>query len=271
MDASVLPSFASGVDRVYVGADVDPVLGVAAGRELASIRTDYVAVTGIEPPPIAIALLVDPLNLRTPHDREGRPVWTIDAPQFARDGDLSLIAHEQTHAILRRRFPEDARARFVEEGLGNLVAHLVMKRAAHRSRVVEAMRSVLEVAALAPTVDLLELGARFDPKRYASAIAFMQAMCKRADDGTTSLSFVGYALGLAYWLDRSDRRPTLLREVVAKKPLTLDALFAITEAGEEGLSARQIDVAAAHVVLVHHASLEEGRALETGLRGAAAR
>ena len=38
-------------------------------------------------------------------------VWALDAARFDRDHDLSLIAHEQTHAILRGRFPEDPRAR----------------------------------------------------------------------------------------------------------------------------------------------------------------
>jgi hypothetical protein len=193
-DAKRWRRFDIGIDAVYADEGVDDAAIEAAKTTLSTTRAAYVAHVPFAPKPTAIALLRAPTdNAHASGDADGRAIWPI-AP--GDDDTAWLLAHEWTHSALHaaRRSAGWTGERFLEDGFCDLVA-LTTMRALGRD-VTGALAATRQRIASARTdwpehVDLTEMSSHF-------GTSSPEVIC-RADPR------VGYAMGLAIWIDRRER------------------------------------------------------------------
>jgi len=213
-----------GRDAVYSDVGVPPEQVEAAATLLSQEREVLRELFGIDPAPIAIALLdSDPKSFSFKSDSRGRPVWGIRSSKRRDDTMvISFVVHEWTHGILRenigiRHSPD---ARFLEDGLCEYVAqrvYLTLRPAGSESSAAVRNRSYRERGGArdGKNYDLIKLArehsAHLDAETAAETlIQYMEAMCH---DPTEVI--LGYEVGLAWWVIQTDADPHFLERVLA--------------------------------------------------------
>lgn len=260
-DATVWTARDVGPDRVYSESGIGEEKPTAVADLLSKARSILAELTDLPPPPIAIALIQGPLgSLQAANDMDGRPIWPLEA-NTTNDNDIGLIVHEWTHSILRKnfKFEGDQRSRYIEDGLCELMSHLVLSRVRNSSgsEIAKNRLVTLEMvrSKYPPVVNLTELSQSFHGSRYKGMLDILLAQCNVG--GT-----FGYSLGLAYWLDHLDSRPDLVRMFFSKLRTgvgtsTQALIKTVDEISPVGLTATAIDVAGAAAVLQRHISVRQ--------------
>jgi hypothetical protein len=205
----------------------------------------------VDAPPVAA--LVSP---RTDVNLElkmvgGRHVWPVLVEGGSpREKDVLSIVHEQTHAI----FPTIDGDRFFNEGAAEFVAHAAYVRVhgGDTSPVATGRLKELAARSLGSHVDVVEESRRDDwgRFRFTSEKELREFACSKVEDLP-----IFYALGLAYWIDRTDRDPSLPHRLFAlargSRPANVGALVALLEERSGGLTARRVHVETARGILLH--------------------
>jgi hypothetical protein len=178
-------------------------------------------------------------------------VWPVRVERPLEDS-LLVIVHEQTHAI----FPGIDGNRFFNEGVAEFVAHAAYLRVhgGETSPVATGRLKDLVGRSLGSHVDVVELSRNDDWSRFRfrTEEELREFACSHLKNVP-----IFYSLGLAYWIDRTDRDPSLPQRLFAlrrgSRPANADALVAFLEERGGGLTARRLDVEAARAVLASHA------------------
>ena len=202
-----------GPDRIYFEQGVSREAADAMATLLSQARPSLLQTTGVTPPPRNLALLLgDPDNFETPPDREGRHVHALRARDYRKPEEtIGVVVHEWTHEIVDAVHGRaDNDARYLEDGLCDLVASLVeeaVRREAPSSVLCSRAKELTAgVATHPPVADLVHLAKEMDVQ--GRPFENMESVAKRF----CSLDEAwGYALGLAYWIDRLRERPDIVR------------------------------------------------------------
>ena len=224
-------------DAIYAerGISSESVQEVASAVRRA--RADVLALTAITPRPFGIALALEgpSSNFEVRDDTAGRTTWVFTRIEPAEIA--STLAHEWAHRLLNRS-PDAA---MLDEGFCELVSHSAAQRAGVRPspvlrrRLDEVRRNA---ASHPPTENLTATGER----PWGS----FEAICK-------ANPVWNYVLAFAYWLERAERRPSLIRDVLTRvggRSVDAEDVIAIVdELSPGGLDPRAIDVATARQVL----------------------
>lgn len=202
-------------DRVYAeAARVTEEQQRTMASLLAEERLALQELTGKAPPPIAVALLAsDAKIVRGSSDAEGRHVWPIRQNELANDERIiSTLVHEWTHRILAVNFGfvGDDESRFVEDGLCELIAHQVYVRVRggkSSPTVISRAQELDRFSKQQPaTINLKRLSKVHDFSRYPTLIDALVGMCRED-------TAFGYDLGLALWLEKSEKEPSFISDV----------------------------------------------------------
>lgn len=191
------------VDVVYAEPNVPVRILERAAGELVALRAMMRDVTGVEPPPIAAAIMVDDGTARMAPGPGGRPVIGVRMDT----ADLLLagpFVHAWMHRLLRVRViaPENG-TRFLEEGLVDFTAHRVRERLRRVSgstmldehlRVLNAKKATVPYDA-STRVDVLAMPADIDARSLPNLARAIHAQCNKNAE-------LGAALGFAIAYER---------------------------------------------------------------------
>jgi hypothetical protein len=262
-DRSRWTAYSVGIDRIYgergVPADAVGVMGELLRRE----RSALTQVVGLEPPPLAVAMLAgDPGDVRTTGDAGGRPVQPVRARERSTDSlRIGTLVHEWMHDVVYvsgARADEDGR--YLEDGLCDLAAHRVAQMIRGEAVSTQLCHAAADLRTRAsshpPVADLVELAKENRTLNPASegVEAMMRQICSKD-------IVWGYSLGLAYWVDRERARPDVVARYVAhgrELPTSAEARFAWLDHLAPGrLDPRRLETTAALEVLTDAGATEE--------------
>jgi hypothetical protein len=256
-------AYAVGIDRVYGERGVPTEAVGAMGELLRRERAALTQVVGIEPPPLAVAMLAsDPEDVRTTQDAGGRRVQPVRARERSTDSlRIGTVVHEWMHdvvSVTRARADEDSR--YLEDGLCDLVSHRVAQLIRHESVSTQLCHAAADLRTRAsshpPAADLVALANENRPLSSGSngVEAAVRQMCSK-DIGW------GYSLGLAYWVDRERARSDVVTQYVAQSrdlPRSAAARFAwLDHLAPARLDPRKLETTAALEVLTDAGATEE--------------
>ena len=240
---------AVGRDTVFAEHGVAAASIERAGKRIQASRQMLEDLTGRSAPPISVVLLEHrPNNIDVYPDGTGHIAWPYSA-----DADLHGLVHEWTHSLvhdaLRARM--DARARYLEDGLCDLLEELVERQIASTAptRAESSLKRLVAQcdAGARGAHDLFDLSSEYDARSEQAR----DDQCKRDP-------VLGYTLGLAYWLDHLERQPLLvpqffrsLHDIGGNAEQIANW---IERASPGGLSARSIEVCEAARVIRNHLS-----------------
>jgi hypothetical protein len=241
-----------GPDRIYLDPPHTASDAPHLERLLAEGRVLLESLTGVSPPPLAIALARDdtPERFTTP-DRDHRIVWLVRASQSREESLIGFIAHEWTHGLLDQiEFPDDAQLRYVEDGLAELVGLMTERRLLRRALTPVLQSRRAELARMTDTdpVDLYALAAEYHASSEGKSLEGFLASIARP--GVTQ----GYALGLAYWVHRTGAHAEAVRAQFDawRRAMPSDAAAMDAALRATGTSARAFTVAQARAWLSAH-------------------
>ena len=129
-DLAALQTLEVGLDAIHYEAGLAPLPVEAHAARLTAARSGLREFFGIDPPPIAVALVTANFeHIRFPADARGRQVWVVGAPNEMTE-EYSTLVHEWAHDVLSQglQVVDDPGDRFLEDGLCEWSAHWVEKR-----------------------------------------------------------------------------------------------------------------------------------------------
>jgi hypothetical protein len=254
-DFERLPVRDFGPDRVYAERGVAAEAVQRTGERLAHARALFVELTGAPPPAIGVMLTKIEAPSMGSQDRAGRVVWPVSEPSVANGSGLLTLVHEWTHAVMHELLTGERndRARYVEDGLCEVMSHLAYERAHGTRGSPRAADRAAELVAFAkhPSFDLLSLGEQFSMAKGLSVFDQFASIC--SDARVT----IGYGLGFAFWLEQLDRDPDVLQRLFAdlrkvKRPGDQAFIAAADALSQPRGAMRNVDVARAITTLRSH-------------------
>jgi hypothetical protein len=236
-----------GRDTVFAEHGVAAASIARAGKRIQASRQMLEDLTGRSAPPMSVVLLeLRPNSIDVYPDRAGQIAWP-----YAADADLHGVVHEWTHSLIHEalRARMDTRARYLEDGLCDLLEDLVERRIAGTEPTLAENRlkglAAQCDAGARGAHDLFDLSSEYDARSEQAR----DDQCKRDP-------VLGYALGLAYWLDHLERQPLLVPQFFRSLPdiggNAEQVATWIERASPGGLSARNIEVCEAARVIRNH-------------------
>ena len=255
-DLATLETLEVGPDALHYEAGLAPPMVEAHASRLAASRRGLRDFFGIDPPPIAVAVLnANFEHIRFPADAKGRPVWVVGAPnEMAKE--YSKVVHEWAHQILSQDFEmvDDPADRFLEDGLCEWSAHWVEKRSAasEASWIAADRYESLRDMPTAARFDLQELAEDHSPYRNGDDMAsILDTLCNDLEGG------IGYAVGLAFWLSQEEADPDYWPRVRAR--LATEKLSDALGADPPGLDREDLSREAVLAVLARNARSDSDR------------
>ncbi|MHB8873968.1 MAG: hypothetical protein ACYC8T_09815 [Myxococcaceae bacterium] len=118
----------TGEDRVYLDPAAGPEAKAAALKLVADCRASLLALTGVAPPPVALAVVAGDAGVaRGQLDANGRVLFAASAGTLGEAATEGSLARDWTRELLRRNvgFAAQAQGAALEQGLLDLVEHAV--------------------------------------------------------------------------------------------------------------------------------------------------
>jgi len=204
-----------GTDVVLAEPSVSQAVVDRTAGDLVSLRVVLRDITGVEPPPIGVGLVLSEGRVRfAPDDKRTVVTVRVDAEDGLTTGPF---VHAWTHAIVRSvvEYPVD-QARFLEEGLVDVIAYKAREKLRHVTGTLafEAHRRVIaRRREEAPTkanvgIDLTKLGGTLDATGGPNLATALFEQCKKDEA-------LGSALGFAIAFERGGREPAWIPRTLA--------------------------------------------------------
>jgi hypothetical protein len=236
------PFVDAGPDRLYFEPEVTPEARAAAATLLSELHASLLALTGAEPPPLALVVVAKDAGLaRGQKDASGRTLVALSALSLGQPAADGSVTREWAREHLRRTagYAADARGLVLEQGLLDLFSYAAerLRQGTGATPTVAARLQVL--AGRAGAVDLLA-GV---PREAASGSEARAALCGASE-----------AAGFAWWLGRAKAEHALLpklfeRLATGTTPGSEAVVALVAELSPGGPDARALVLEEAQAVL----------------------